>query len=1219
MDRDIVKALESRILILDGAMGTMIQRLNLAEEDFRGDRFRDHAVQLRGCNDLLVLTRPEVIADIHRQYIEAGADIIETDTFNANALSLAEYHLGDYVDEINFEGARIARQTADECAKAQGRKVFVAGSMGPGNIALSMPQSSSAAGEAAVTFDIMSEAYRCQAEALIRGGVDMILLETIFDTLNAKAAVCGVKRAMAALGREVPLMLSVTLTESGRTLSGQTLDAFVASTLQAGALTLGLNCGFGAAGMAPYLESLQKYGRYISLHPNAGLPDEMGRYVETPADMASVMEGYMQRGWLNIAGGCCGTTPDHIRAIAEAASRHTPRALPEGAPDSRDGSMLLAGLEMSEVTPVSGFLKVGERCNVAGSRKFLRLIGEEDFAGAVEIAGGQLAKGAGALDINMDDGMLDAEKEMTRFVELLGLDASTAAAPLMIDSSRREVLLGALKHIQGRPMVNSISLKEGEEIFLENARAIHSLGGAVVVMAFDEEGQAVTLPRRIEICERAYNLLTRRTDIRPCDIIFDPNVLTIATGIKEHDRYALDFLDAVEWIKGHLPGAKVSGGVSNLSFAFRGNTPLREAMHTVFLHHAIQRGMDMAIVNPATSTDISTIDPGLREAIEDVIFMRREDAALHLLDIASAMKSKTVAAKAGTAVAATSDKELSLAEMVVKGVTTHLEERLEEALREDGSALAVIKGRLMEGMNKVGEAFGAGRMFLPQVVRSAGVMKQAIAWLTPYMESESTSADNSSHGGTSGRMIIATVKGDVHDIGKNIVAVVMRCSGFEVVDLGVMVEGERIISEAKRLHADFICLSGLITPSLTEMCNVAAMMEQAGLAEVPLFVGGATTSALHTAVKIAPCFSGLTVHTRDAAALPDIAAALMDDGRRQATIASIRAQQQQLREEYEAKQAAKIQSAGLSRTSVGAASEVRCAPAPSPSFYGLRDYEISISDVRAGINWKAFLHVWRLHAGKNADSGADSSAGSAVGGEAACAAEMERQRLLDDANHLLDTLEARGVTLTARAGLLHACSCGDDILLELDGRKAVIPALRRSSEPRLCMADFVARSAHGDGGNPGYADTLGVFAVTVGPAIGDMIADAERHDDYEAILLQSVADRLVESATDYIHRIIHREVWGLDQYGLCIRPAIGYPSLPDQSLVHELDKIIDYAGIGVRVTENGALWPSATTTGLIFGNPEARYFDLPSLDDDAKSDYARRRGLPLERIRRLLP
>lgn len=1207
MNKDIVKALESRILILDGAMGTMIQRCNLAEEDFRGVRFRDHAVQLRGCNDLLVLTRPEVIADIHRQYIEAGADIIETDTFNANALSLAEYHLGDYVAEINQEGARIARQVADKAAECLGRQVYVAGSMGPGNIALSMPQDASATGEATVTFDMMSEAYRCQAEALICGGVDMILLETIFDTLNAKAAICGVKRAMSALRREVPLMLSVTLTESGRTLSGQTLDAFVASTLQADALTLGLNCGFGAAGMAPYIESLQKYGRYISLHPNAGLPDEMGRYVETPADMAAVMEGYMQRGWLNIAGGCCGTTPEHIRAIAEVAARYAPHSLTEDAPDCRDGSMVLAGLEMSEVTPASGFLKVGERCNVAGSRKFLRLIGEENLAGAVEIAGTQLAKGAGALDINMDDGMLDAEKEMTRFVELLGLDASTASAPLMIDSSRIEVLLSALKHIQGRPMVNSISLKEGEEKFLENARAIHDLGGAIVVMAFDEEGQAVTLPRRIEICERAYNLLTRHADIRPCDIIFDPNVLTIATGIKEHDRYALDFLEAVEWIKRHLPRAKVSGGVSNLSFAFRGNTPLREAMHTVFLHHAIQRGMDMAIVNPTTSTDISTIEPVLREAIEDVIFMRREDAALRLLDIASEMKSKALASKTGADVAVKADKDLSLAEMVAKGVTAHLEAHLEEALREEGSALAVIKGRLMEGMNKVGEAFAAGRMFLPQVVRSAGVMKQAIAWLTPYMESESASAGNPSHGSASGRMIIATVKGDVHDIGKNIVAVVMRCSGFEVVDLGVMVEGERIISEARRLHADFICLSGLITPSLTEMCNVASLMEQAGLAEVPLFVGGATTSELHTAVKIAPCFSGVTVHTRDAAALPDIAAALMDDSRRRIMIASIRARQQELREEYEARRVSGTQTSSSSPASADAVSAVRGLPAPVPSFYGLRDYDISIGDVRAGINWKAFLHVWKLHGGKDAGIGADLEA------------DKERRRLLADAEHLLDTLETRGVTLTARAGLLHACSCGDDILLELDGRKAVIPALRRSIEPFLCMADFVAGTANASAGNPEYADTLGVFAVTVGPETGRMIADAEKRDDYAAILLQSVADRLVESATDYVHRIIHRDVWRLDEHRLCIRPAIGYPSLPDQSLVLELDKIIDYAGIGIRLTENGALWPAATTTGLIFGNPEARYFDLPSLDDDAKADYARRRGLPLERIRNLLP
>lgn len=1193
-----------KILILDGAMGTMIQRHNLSESDFRGNLPIPPDVRVKGANDLLCLTRPDVIADIHRAYINAGADIIETNSFNANRISMAEYGAGELVASINERAAAIAREAAD----GAGHRVLVAGSMGPSNVSLSIAEAG-----AGVDFETMAEAYREQAAALIRGGVDILLLETVFDSLNAKAALAGVRDAIGGCGRAPKLMVSVTLTEQGRTLSGQTLRAFVNSIRHARPNIVGLNCGFGAENLAPYLEELQDLPCMISMHPNAGLPDELGNYTESPEKMAAHLDPWLRRGWLNIIGGCCGTTPDHIRAIAEMVKGSPKRYPARRVPEEERGVMHLSGLEAAEIREGEGFVKVGERCNVAGSRKFLRLINEGASSEALEIAAGQVAKGAGVLDINMDDGMLDAPAEMERFVMLLGGDAATSALPLMVDSSDMEVVRRALRRIQGRPIVNSISLKEGEEKFLAHADEIRRLGGVAVVMAFDENGQATDFARRIEICGRAYRLLTGR-GWRGEEIIFDPNILTIATGMREHDRYALDFLDATEWIKSNLPGAKVSGGVSNLSFSFRGIGKLREAMHTVFLHHAILRGMDMAIVNPGESVDISGVADDLRERIEDVIFCRREDATEQLMETAAEMKAEADAAKQkrlaargqegaqvpAKAVPVKPASADTLEGLIEKGMDTNLHSLLEEALREEGSAMGVVKNRLMAAMQRVGDEFGAGRMFLPQVVRAASVMKRAIDYLTPVIERESAaggkSADATPEAGKGERrFVLATVKGDVHDIGKNIVAVVLRCSGFEVTDLGVMVEPDRIISTLKESGARFLGVSGLITPSLSEMGNVARRLEEEGLGDVVLCVGGAATSALHTAVRIAPLFSGLTLHTRDAAALPVLAARLADDSGETAALCAreIRNEQERIRKDYEErKNVPACPCCGAPAPNVP-----EREPAPAPLHAGLAELEIKVGDVRDRINRKALLHAWQITPAMTRS-----------------VAAPESERLLADAERMLDAMEGAGMTLRARGAILPARREGLDILVSYRnaaGEEAELrlPTLRGGAADgdRPAMADFVAPEG----------DWLGMFCVTTSPFEGYGKILAPEGDEYSLLLLQSLADRLVEAATDYFHDYIHAERWGLKgERG--IRPAVGYPSLPDQTLVFELDRILDYGSLGVSLTENGALSPSATTTGLIFGRDDARYFEVGGITEEEIEDYARRRGVGVDRIRAIL-
>lgn len=892
--------INERILVLDGAMGTMIQQYNLSEADFRGERFKDLPGLLKGNNDMLCLTRPDVIEEIHRKYLEAGADIIETNTFNATAVSMADYHMQAYCREINLAAARLARKIADEyTARTPEKPRFVAGSVGPTNKTCSMSPDVNNPAFRALTFDELSEAYREQMEALLEGGVDAILIETIFDTLNAKAAVLAAETAMQNLGRKVPLMLSVTVSDvAGRTLSGQTLDAFLASVQHADIFSIGLNCSFGARQLKPFLEQLARRAPYyISAYPNAGLPNSLGQYDQTPEEMAAEVKEYIDEGLVNIIGGCCGTTEAYIAKYQELIKDAKPH-VPAPKPDY----LWLSGLELLEVTPEINFVNVGERCNVAGSRKFLRLINEKKYDEALSIARKQVEDGALVIDVNMDDGLLDAAEEMTTFLNLVASEPDIARVPVMIDSSKWEVILAGLKCVQGKCIVNSISLKEGEEAFVEHARTVKQYGAAVIVMAFDEKGQADTFERKIEVCERAYRILTEKVGFRPQDIIFDPNVLAVATGIEEHNNYAVDFIKATGWIRRHLPGAHVSGGVSNLSFSFRGNNYIREAMHAVFLYHAIQRGMDMGIVNPGTSVLYTDIPSDILERIEDVVLNRRSDAAERLIETAEKLKaekensgeqqtaSSHLAWREGTTV------EERLQYALVKGLGDYLDEDLHETLAKYPDAVSIIEGPLMSGMNHVGDLFGSGKMFLPQVVKTARTMKKAVAILQPYIEAEKKEGARSA-----GKVLLATVKGDVHDIGKNIVSVVMACNNYEIIDLGVMVPAEKIVETAIREKVDIIGLSGLITPSLEEMVHVVSELERAGL-DIPVMIGGATTSKLHTALKIAPVYHAPVVYMKDASLNAPVAARLMNLDLRSTFAEELESEYRELREKNKTKQ-----------------------------------------------------------------------------------------------------------------------------------------------------------------------------------------------------------------------------------------------------------------------------------------------------------------------------
>lgn len=1175
-----------RILVLDGAMGTMIQRCGLTEADFRGERFANNRCQLKGCNDLLVLTAPETVSRIHEEYLRAGASIIETNTFNANAVSLSDYGLADYVEEINFTAAQLARQVADKyCTEHPGAECWVAGSVGPTSKSLSMSSGIDAPG-GGMTWDELADTYTVQMSALISGGVDVLLIETVFDGLNAKAALYAAQRAMEKSSRKVPVMMSVTLTESGRTLSGQTLEAFVATVAHGELLSVGLNCGFGADGMVKHIDTLQNIPMAVSVYPNAGLPNEMGEYDETPEMMAAKLRHLMESGRVNIVGGCCGTTPDHIRAIASIARMSKGRRIPAG-----DGCLVLAGLEPLEVSSRCNFMNVGERCNVAGSRKFLRLIKEKKIDEAIDVARSQVESGAQVIDINMDDAMLDASEEMSAFIDRIGVEPDVARVPVMIDSSSWEAVVSGLKHVQGRPIVNSISLKEGESRFVEKAVFIREMGAAVVVMAFDEHGQADTYERKIEVCGRAYRILTETVGFRGHEIIFDPNVLAVATGIEAHNNYALDFIRAVEWIKSNLPGAKVSGGISNLSFSFRGNNYVREAMHAVFLYHAISKGLDMAIVNAASMMPFDDVPAELRGALEDVIFNRCADATERLVAIAECSKGERppgiADGKESEAVSMTASEKIE--QMLVKGVTDGMEQYLSEAMAETGSAMAVIDGALMKGMNRVGELFGAGKMFLPQVVKSARTMKQAVVRLTPYIENEKRIKGNK----VSGRMVIATVKGDVHDIGKNIVNVIMGCNGFEMVDMGVMVPGEDIVDKARSEHADFVALSGLITPSLEEMCNVARLMETNGM-DIPLMIGGATTSALHTAVKIAPCYSGPVVYTRDAAMLPAVAQGFMNRETRAAAIEENKKNQERLRSEYYRTTGGRlsIEDARARRFEYGEDTVI-----PTPRHPGIHNLTVTVEEARRLINWRAFFAVWRLDASFASVAqiqGCDHCRAQWLASvpEDHRAKAAEAMQLWKEAERVLDRLESvlSGDGLHVRVALLPAGSRDEEIEYRDGDGIYVLPTPRQQNgDADVCLAlsDYV--KPIGEGGVP--EDWIGLFAVTSGKRINDIIEEYKQDgDDYNAILYQSIADRLAEAATEIMHRKVCRELWGYEGRG--IRPAIGYPSLPDQRLVFLADKVLDYKSLGVTLTDNGAMYPPASTTGYIIAHPRARYFSV---------------------------
>lgn len=1170
----IERIIEERILVLDGAMGTMIQRRDLAEDDFRGDLFGGHPVKLAGDNDLLVLTRPDVIAGIHRSYLEAGADIIETDTFNAQAISQSEYGMSDHVRQINLAAARIARAEADRMSGlTPDRPRFVAGSIGPTGKTASLSPDVDDPAARDVDFDTLRDAYEEQIDALMEGGVDLLLVETVFDTLNAKAAFSAAHAVFDRRGRRIPLMLSITVADAaGRTLSGQTLEAVLASVAHVGLFSVGLNCSFGAEQMTPFLRQISDVAScYVSVYPNAGIPDAMGRYVQTPEMMAENIGRFIDEGLVNIVGGCCGSTPEHIRAIAAKVSE-SGRVRAKG-----EGRMpWLAGLDGFRDN--GAFINVGERCNVAGSRKFLRLIKEKSYDEALSIARAQVHDGAMVLDINMDDGMLDARSEMTHFLRLAASDPEVARLPFMIDSSRFEVIEAALKCIQGKAIVNSLSLKDGEDLFIERACLIRDAGAALVVMAFDESGQATTYERRVEICTRAYRLLVDRVGFPANDIIFDPNVLTVATGMKEHDSYALDFIRATRYIRKNLPHARVSGGISNLSFSFRGNNYLREAMHAVFLYHAIDAGLGMAIVNPSASVMYDDIPAELRDVLEDVILCRREDATDRLMSVAGRYSSVAVAGKK------TADVDRStipvadrLSDALQHGDDQFLAEDIAEALTLYESAAAIIEGPLMSGMTVVGNLFGQGKMFLPQVVKTARTMKRAVEILQPHIVAAQGLSPQSKR---NGRYLLATVKGDVHDIGKNITAVVLACNGFEVFDLGVMVPAEKIVEEAIRNEVDFIGLSGLITPSLEEMCRVAKALDDAGV-RVPLFIGGATTSALHTAAKIAPLYGGPVFHVKDASQNPILAVRLAGS-ERDVTIACLRFEQEQLRQQI-LRQDSPTTTAETRRLKLDWTKQ----PIIRPTFEGVRIYDdVSISAIRPYINWIHFFNLWGVRRGS-----------------------IEAEKIRAEAESLLDDMQQRHA-LRAEVGFFRAYGTEKAIVVEHPAgckccrgtvRRTVIetPRQRRpgSDGISLSLCDYVAPK--------GFNDHIGVFAVTVSSSFVEELEKLkDSGDQYTSLLMQSVGDRMVEAASEYMHRRVRTELWGYapdeqltvkQMYQAAfqgIRPAVGYPSLPDQKNIFHLDELVDLGAIGITLTENGAMYPQSSVCGIYIANPNAKYFLL---------------------------
>ncbi len=1217
--------LHSRILILDGAMGTMIQRYKLTEADFRGNRFKDFDKLLKGNNDLLSLTRPDVIGEIHREYLAAGADIIETNTFNATSISMADYDMQPYVREMNLAAAKLAREAADEfSAKTPDKPRFVAGSIGPTNKTTSMSPKVENPIYRAVTFDDMKMSYKEQITALVEGGVNFLFIETIFDTLNAKAAVFAAQEVAAELGKETPIILSVTITDNaGRTLSGQTLGAFVTSMSHAKPLAIGLNCSFGASDMKPYLKELARVAPFfISAYPNAGLPNQLGEYDETPEKMASQIREFIDEGLVNIIGGCCGTTPAHIAQYVKLVEGKTPHK-----PTSENQFLHLSGLEELKITPEINFVNIGERCNVAGSRKFLRLIKEKKYDEALDIARKQVEDGAQIIDVNMDEGLLDGALEMTNFLNLLASDPDVARVPLMIDSSKWEVLEAGLKCTQGKCIVNSISLKNGEEEFLKHARLVQSYGAAVIVMAFDETGQAASYERRIEICERAYKMLVQN-DFDPKDIIFDPNILAIATGMDEHRNYAVDFIKTVQWIKENLPHAKVSGGVSNLSFSFRGNDYIRETMHSVFLYHAIRAGMDMGIVNPAQSVIYEDIPADEKELVEDVILNRRDDAPERLMELAERLKNdktpETEHVKAQEWRSLSLDERLSYA--LVKGINDFMEEDIAEALSVYPRAVDVIDKPLMAGMSVVGDLFGSGKMFLPQVVKAARTMKKAVAILQPTIEAEKSAGESRK----AGKIVLATVKGDVHDIGKNIVSIVLSCNNYEIIDLGVMVPPEKIIETVRRENPDMVGLSGLITPSLEEMSIVAEEMEKAGFS-MPLLIGGATTSKLHTALKIEPKYSqGPVVYVKDASQSPSAVANLINTETRNEFVGKVREEYLALRESRSVK---KIELVSLKEARENAFNiDWETFEPDVPRVIGrvvLND--IKIKEILPYIDWKFFFHSWNLsakfHTVTNVSLCGHCRAQWLVGFR-----EDERERaqeaakLYDDAQEMLQHfVDLDAEYLKAVFGLYEAYSENDTVFVD----RKPFPMLRQQKKSDkneyLCLSDFVAPKTSGK------KDYLGAFAVTGGAGADELLRKYENEgDEYSALLMKSLLDRLAEAATEWLHAVVRKDYWGYavdenlsvaEMFAVKyrgIRPAVGYPSLPDQSVNFPLHEMLRSNEIGISLTENGVMYPNASVSGLFFAHPQSKYFAIGEISEAQMEDYAMRKAVEVKDVRKFL-
>jgi 5-methyltetrahydrofolate--homocysteine methyltransferase len=1208
--------LRQRILILDGAMGTMIQRYKLEETDYRGERFAAWKSDLKGNNDLLLLTQPKIIRDIHAAYLDAGADIIETNTFNAQSISMADYHMEELVYELNREGARLARAACDEFERKDPlRPRFVAGVLGPTNRTASLSPDVNNPGFRNVSFDQLVESYTESLRGLVDGGSDIILVETIFDTLNAKAALYAIDRYFERHGLRLPIMISGTITDaSGRTLSGQTTEAFWNSLAHANPLSIGLNCALGVTQLRQYVEELARVANvHVSSHPNAGLPNEFGGYDESPEFMARNIREWAESSFLNIIGGCCGTTPAHIQAIAKSVGPLRPRSLPKIEPRCR-----LAGLEPLNIGPDSMFVNVGERTNVTGSAAFKKLVLNHEHDKALEVARSQVENGAQVIDINMDEAMLDGAAAMGTFLNLIASEPAIARVPVMIDSSKWEVIETGLKRTQGKPVVNSISLKEGETKFLEQARACRRYGAAVVVMAFDETGQADTRQRKQEICARSYKLLTETAGIPPQDIIFDPNIFAVATGIEEHSNYAVDFIEATRWIKQNLPHALVSGGVSNVSFSFRGNNPVREAIHSVFLYHAIQAGMDMGIVNAGALAVYEDIPAELRERVEDVVLNRRADAAERLVEIAPIYAGKGETAKGPDLAWREKPVAERISHALVHGIDEFITQDTEEARQQFARPIEVIEGPLMSGMNVVGDLFGAGKMFLPQVVKSARVMKKAVAHLVPYIEAEKSSASK-----PKGRILMATVKGDVHDIGKNIVGVVLACNNYEVIDLGVMVPAAKILEEAKKHNADIIGLSGLITPSLDEMSHVAKEMQRQDF-RVPLLIGGATTSRVHTAVKIAPGYEEPVVWVKDASRAVGVASNLLSDTLRTGFLAKHQAEYDEVRTRHAGKrQNVRMLDLAAARANKAKLDWAGYTP-PAPGRLGINTLKnYPLDELVRYIDWTPFFITWELH-GKFPAILADAKVGK------------EATRLYNDAQAMLKRVIAdRSFTANGVIGLFPANSVNDDdIEVYVDeSRRALrmtLHSLRQQDEkppgkPNRALADFVAPK------NSGKPDYIGAFTVTILGA-GELAKQFEaKHDDYNAIMVKALADRLAEAFAERLHERVRKEFWGsapdeaLDSDALIreeyhgIRPAPGYPACPDHTEKELLFRLIDPASnAGVRLTESFAMLPAASVSGFYFSHPQSKYFAVGKLGRDQIADYARRKDMDVANIERWL-